>query len=192
VLIGETAPSRVDHRVTAPLRFLRALACATPDYRRARRCRPLHADGYAHHPYQFTTAPERPGRGRDDVAIGSLDRLTAALDRLANARLLTTPAGGRLPIYLTEFGYLRRGRRVLPAPRRAAYLARAFAIAARGYPRVRQMLQYLLVSPPRDYPGGGFDTSIVLRTGAWTPSFESLATWAAAATRLGRIARPAP
>jgi hypothetical protein len=188
VLIGETAPSRVRGRVTAPLVFLRAIACATRGYRPARRCPALRADGYAHHPYQFTAPPERAGGRADDVTIGSLDRLAAALDRLAAAGLLTTPRGGPLPVYLTEFGYFRGRRRVLPAPTRAAYLARAFAVAARGYPRVRQMLQYLLVSPPPDYPGGGFDTSIVRRSGARTRSFDALAGWAAAAARRGQIA----
>lgn len=192
VLIGETAPGRVSGRVTAPLAFLRAVACATHDYRPGRTCPALRADGYAHHPYQFTTPPERAGGRADDVAIGSLDRLVAALDRLAHAGLLATPRGGPLPVYLTEFGYFRRRGRVLPGPTRAAYLARAFAVAASRYPRVRQMLQYLLVSPPPDYPGGGFDTSIVRRSGARTRSFEALAGWASAAARLGEIARPSP
>jgi hypothetical protein len=189
VLIGETAPNGVRGRVTAPLRFLRRVACATRAYRPAGGCRPLRADGYAHHPYQFLTPPERPRAGADNVGIGSLGRLTAALDRLAGAGLLSTPGGEPLPVYLTEFGYFRRGRRVLPPGRRAAYLRRAFALAARHYPRVRQMLQYLLVSPPRDYPGGHFDTSLLPRSGVRTRSFEALAGWAAAQLRFGRIAR---
>jgi len=192
VLIGETAPNGVRGKVIAPLEFLRRVACATPAYRPARRCAPLRADGYAHHPYQFLAPPERSRTGVDNVAIGSLDRLPAALDRLAAAGLLSTPGGDPLPVYLTEFGYFRRGGRVLPPAVRAAYLRRAFALAARDYPRVRQMLQYLLVSPPIDYPGGHFDTSIVSRSGKPTRSFEALAAWTAAQRRFGRIAPPAP
>jgi hypothetical protein len=188
VLIGETAPYTLPGSASAPLRFLRAVACATPAFQSARGCSPLRADGYAHHPYEFTRPPERPHPGADNVTIGSLDRLTGALDRLAAAGLLSTPSGRPLPVYLTEFGYFRRGRRVLPPARRAAYLTRAFDIAARRYPRVRQMLQYLLVSPPPDYPGGRFDTSILLRSDAPTPSFTALSAWARAQRRFGRIA----
>jgi hypothetical protein len=192
VLIGETAPNGVRGKVIAPLEFLRRVACATADYRPDGSCAPLRADGYAHHPYQFLAPPERPLPGADNVAIGSLGRLTAALDRLAATGLLSTPHGDPLPVYLTEFGYFRRGRRVLPMATRAAYLRRAFALAAREYPRVRQMLQYLLVSPPVDYPGGHFDTSILPRSGEPTRSFEALAAWAAAQRRFGRIAAAVP
>ena len=79
--------------------------------------------------------------------------------RLAAAGLLSTPAGHPLPVYLTEFGYYRSGPHALAPDTRAAYLVRAFGIAARLYPRVRQILQYLLVAPPPGYPGGRFDTS---------------------------------
>ncbi|MEA2308718.1 MAG: hypothetical protein QOI65_1004 [Thermoleophilaceae bacterium] len=190
VLIGETAPFRLLGAATAPLRFLRALTCANVAYRPARPCRPLRADGYAHHPYDFLNTPERPYPGADNVTIGSLGRLTGALDRLAAARLLMTPTGRPLPVYLTEFGYFRRGDRVLPPRRRAAYLRRAFAIAERGYPRVRQLLQYLLVSPPPNYRGGRFDTSILLRSGVRTPSFDALSAWARLERLRGRVATP--
>ena len=172
VLIGETSPYGRPGKVTPPLRFLRAVVCASGH------CRPLHADGYAHHPYDFVHPPERPYPGADNVTVGSLPRLTFALDRLARAGLLSTPGGAPLPMYLTEFGYFRSGARALPPGTRAAYLVRAFAIAARAYPRVRQMLQYLLVAPPRGYPGGNFDTSLLTQSGAPTPAFRALEAWA--------------
>jgi hypothetical protein len=190
VLIGETAPSRLPGRVMAPLEFLRAVACARSDYQPARRCRELRADGYAHHPYQFTSPPERPEAGADTVQIGSLDRLTSALDRLAAAGLLTTPSGTPLPVYLTEFGYFRRGHRSLPEDRRAEYLPRAFAVAAARYPRVRQLLQYQLASPPPGYNGSHFDTGVMGRDGKPTPSFPALAAWAAREAAGGRVAKP--
>jgi hypothetical protein len=192
VLIGETAPYRLPGRVMAPLVFLRGVACARPDYEPARRCAELRADGYAHHPYQFTRPPEARERGADTVQIGSLDRLTRALDRLAAARLLATPAGAPLPVYLTEFGYFRRGRRALPEARRAEYLPRAFAIAATRYPRVRQLLQFQLASPPPGYYGSHFDTGLMGRDGARTPAFGALARWAARAAAAGRVAKPLP
>ena len=172
VLFGETSPYGRPGKVIPPLRFLRAVVCASGH------CRPLQADGYAHHPYDFAHPPERPYPGVDNVTIGSLPRLTSALDRLARARLLSTPDGDPLPVYLTEFGYFRSGDHALPPATRAAYLARAFAIAAGAYPRVRQMLQYLLVAPPRGYPGGSFDTSLLSQSGAPTPAFRALEAWA--------------
>ena len=179
VLIGETAPFGIRDRVTPPLEFLRSVACARADYAPARPCGELRADGYAHHPYQFVRPPERPGGGPDTAQIGALDRLTRALDRLAAARLLATPAGAPLPVYLTEFGYFRRGRRALPEARRADYLPRAFAVASARYPRVRQLLQYQLVSPPPGYYGSHFDTGLMGRAGVPTPAFGALAAWSA-------------
>jgi hypothetical protein len=192
VLIGETAPYGLGGRVMAPLAFLRAVACARSDYRPARRCGELRADGYAHHPYQFTQPPEERPPGEDTAQIGSLDRLTRALDRLAAERLLATPSGTPLPVYLTEFGYFRRGHRSLPEARRAAYLPRAFAVAAARYPRVRQLLQYQLASPPPGYRGSHFDTGLMGRDGVPTASFGTLAAWSARQAARGRIAKPLP
>src|SRR3954447_14202182 len=47
VLIGETSPIERRIRATAPLKFLRAVTCATRDYSAARICDPLEADGFA-------------------------------------------------------------------------------------------------------------------------------------------------
>lgn len=192
VLIGETAPYGLPGRVTPPLRFLRAVACAGDDYTPARPCPELRADGYAHHPYQFTQPPEQAPRGRDTAQIGSLGRLVGALDRLAAARLLATPAGAGLPVYLTEFGYFRRGRRSIPEARRAQWLPRAFSRAAALYPRVRQLLQFQLASPPPGYFGSHFDTGIMGRSGDRTPAFRALAEWAGREAAAGRIAKPLP
>jgi hypothetical protein len=181
VLIGETAPYAQPGKTSAPLAFLRQLAC--------RGCAELHADGYAHHPYEFTDPPEFDYPGAQNVTIGTLARLTRSLDQLAADRLLTTPAGRALPVYLTEFGYFTSGRRALPAGLRADWLVRAYAIAARMYPRVRQMLQYLLVSPPSNSAGGNFDTGIVTQGGRPDTPFGALSTWAAREQRRGRVAR---
>ena len=191
VLIGETSAFALPRRATAPIAFLRRVTCAGPDYAPARACRELHADGYAHHPYDFLSARDRAHPGPDDATIDSLARLSAALDRLAAARLLATPAGRPLDLYLTEFGYLVR-RRGSPSPtRRAALLGRAFAIAAAGYPRVREFVQYELVSPPVGFPGWRDDTSLLSRSGRPDPAFVALARWAREEVRRGRVLPPA-
>src|SRR3954468_11826656 len=82
VLIGELAPA-AGRRAIAPLKFLRALTCSKGDYTAARRCAPLKADGFALHPYQFTSAPQVAAGKPDDVPIGGLSRLMGALDKLA-------------------------------------------------------------------------------------------------------------
>ena len=99
VLMGETAPRGNSH-VVYPLRFLRGALCLNRHYRKARGCARLPADGYAHHPYTTRSGPFFVSRRRDDVTIGSLGRLTRALDRAGRAHAVRR----RLPVYLTEFG----------------------------------------------------------------------------------------
>ena len=82
VLIGETSPygSRAIHRA--------ARVPARRDLRehevqaRPKSCPKLKADGYAHHPYDFAHAPNFKYPGADNVTIGTLSRLTKALDKL--------------------------------------------------------------------------------------------------------------
>jgi hypothetical protein len=107
----------------------------------------LKADGFALHPYQFTSAPNRPAGRRDDVPIGSLGRLTSALDKLAARNALRTPSRAKMGLYLTEFGYLTAGHRAQKPKVRARWMRSAFHLARRN-PRVKQLLQYQLVDPP--------------------------------------------
>src|SRR4051812_9378498 len=146
VLIGETSPYGEKHAIP-PLRFLRGVTCRTPRYTAAKHCAPLRADGYAEHAYQFTVAPNRPYAGPDDAPFGSLGRLTSALTLLAHRHALTTPSGHPLNVYLTEFGYLTKGYRAMPARTRAAWLTQAYKIAKRN-PRIKEFLQYQLVDGP--------------------------------------------
>jgi hypothetical protein len=185
VLIGELSPTRSPGRSTAPLAFLRAVTCSTPSWRAARRCPPLRADGFAHHPYVLDGAPRSKAPGPDDVTIGTLGRLTHALDRLARRGALRTPAGLRLDLYLTEYGYFGRGRRAIPPLTRARWLRESFEMARRN-PRVRELTQYLLVQPPsyRDW----FPTQIVGLRGRPTPAFVALSAWAQRNAR--HIAQP--
>jgi len=169
VLIGETSPYAIRKRAIAPIKFLRGVTCTTKRWKR--RCKGLRSDGYAHHPYEFKRSPSARYPGRDNATIGTLGRLTKALNRLKRNRALRTPRGGALHLWLTEFGYFASGKYRMPAGRRAKYLRRAFTIARRN-PRVHSMLQYLLVSPPRRW--AHFNTSLLSGSGAPSPSYWSL------------------
>src|ERR1700754_373511 len=146
VLFGELAPIG-GGRAIAPLKFLRDVTCSKANYKTARKCAPLKADGFAIHPYQFKRAPQVVDGKPDDVPIGALSRLTTALDKLARRNALRTPSKRKMELYLTEFGYLTKGDRAQKASVRATWLASAFNIARRN-PRVRQLLQSQLVAPP--------------------------------------------
>jgi hypothetical protein len=199
VLIGELVPYKNGSRSSAPLFFLRQLACArtasgTPGVsgyrmRKQGNCAPLRADGLAHHPYEYMGPPERSYPGDDNVTIGTLPRLTSTLKELGRLRALATPKRRALEVFVTEFGYFGAGRNSHPDARRASYLRRAYVIAQRD-PMVRQMTQYLLVRPPRSYVGSYFDMSIVLGNGQTLAPYKELSRWAKSAAARGQIAKP--
>ena len=80
----------------------------------------LKADGYAQHPYDFTHAATYKYPGQDNVTIGTLSRLTRALDRLSRSGALRPAGGGRMPVYLTEYGYFSSGHRALSKRKRTS------------------------------------------------------------------------
>lgn len=184
VLMGETAPWKLK-RITPPLQFLRAVTCANDKYRPARNCSTLKTDGYAHHPYDYRHAPTFNFPGRDNVTLGTLGRLTSALSKLRTAGLLTTPEGDTPFVYLTEYGYFSSGKYKIPVRKQGEYLVKAFTIAQRN-PRVKQLLQYIVVKPPSKY--AFFDTSIAYENGNPTLAFRMLAEWAQKAAEAGKIA----
>jgi len=140
VLMGETAPMGTGRDV-APLRFLRGALCLNGRYKRSGKCKRLRVDGFAHHAYTTRKGPLYKPRGRDNVTIGVLSRLTRALDRAARARVVKR----RLPIYLTEFGIQSRPDPLygVSLQRQAEYRSIAERIAYDN-PRVRAFSQYLL------------------------------------------------
>jgi hypothetical protein len=178
VLIGETSPQARGSAGMAPLTFLRAMVGHSH----------LFADGYAHHPYDYTHAPSQRSRGSQDVTIATLGRLTHQLSVLRRAHHLRTPSGRTLPLYLTEYGYMVRGRFTLSAARQAKYLRQAFSIAYHN-PHVKSMLQYGLVSPPMRV---NWDTSLLNSHGHARRTFTSLRSWAqhAAIARAKPVALP--
>jgi hypothetical protein len=183
VLIAETSPYAIKRNARAPLEWLREVTCVDASYGHPS-CGELKADGFAHHPYDFDHPPTYKFAGADNVTVSTLDRLTTALDKLAAAKALRTPAGGPLDLYLTEYGYFATGKRRVADAKRAVYLPQAFTIAQRN-PRVRQMLQYLLVQPSRKYRF--FDTSILSARGGESRTFKALARWAKRARSRGDI-----
>jgi hypothetical protein len=152
-------------------------------------CRPLKADGYAHHPYDYRHRPNFRYKGTDNATLGTLTNLTDMLQTLAELRVLTTPTGKPLPVYLTEYGYYNSGRAALGDRARASYLPQAYAMAQRN-PLVVQMLQFIFVTPPASFPGGYFDLSIIRPDGSTTAPYDSLRAWVQAAGKRGQVTLP--
>jgi hypothetical protein len=187
VLIGETAPFARPGFSTAPLAFLRAVTCVNAKYKRKPGCATLKADGYAHHPYDFLHAPNYKYPGADNVTIGTLSRLTSALDKLSRSGALRVNGGGRMPLYLTEYGYFASGHRALTKSLRSKYLQQAQSIALKN-PRVKSQLQYLLVSPSRSERASFFDLGLVSKSGTRNVSYNALKRWYNANRR--KVKRP--
>jgi GH35 family endo-1,4-beta-xylanase len=175
VLIGETSPFALRKRATAPIKFLRKVASKGT----------LLADGYAHHPYDFQHAPTYRYPGKDNATLATLDRLTAALDQLAAAGRLKTPGGSALDLYLTEYGFFASGKHHLSAAKHAKFLVQGFTMA-QANPRVREMLQYLILKPRGNLRH--FDTSLTNKSFKPGTAFKKLAAWAKAALAAGQIA----
>jgi hypothetical protein len=176
VLFGELAPYASRRgSATPPLQFLRGVLRTNRSYKGSSRYA-LLADGFAHHPYDFGHKPTYRFPGGDNVTLATLSRLTRALDRLAKYKMLRTPAGGRLNLYLTEYGFMQSGRYGIPDARRASYLKQGFDMARRNG-RVKQMLQFLLVQPSAKYRF--FDTALLGRKGKETRAYRTLRSWAA-------------
>jgi hypothetical protein len=175
VLIGETSPYAIRGRATAPITFLRGVANRGT----------LRTDGYAHHPYDYQHAPNFRYPGGTNATLGTLNNLVRELNRLASRRRLRTPGGGAPDLFLTEYGYFNSGRHAISETRRGQYLRQAYDIAL-AHPRVRQMVQFLLVQPSRRYRF--FDLSVVNRNGGVGRAFRALESWAN--DNAGRIASP--
>jgi hypothetical protein len=174
VLFGETAPIG-NENVVSPLAFLRGAFCLNKDYKRSSGCKKLRIDGYAHHAYTRKKGPWFVSQDPDEVSIGSLRRLTSALDKAAKAGAIASGRG----IYLTEFGIQSS-----PDPfvgvslaRQAEYLAIAEHMAFVN-PRVRSFSQYLL-SDDRPRKGsrveryGGFESGLRRSDGRAKPALAA-------------------
>ena len=172
VLFGETAPIG-NRNVVSPLAFLRGALCLSDDYERSRRCKKLRVDGYAHHAYSRKGDPDFVSTDEDEVSIGTLSRLTTALDRAARAGAIDRNRG----VYLTEFGVQSK-----PDPfavsrsRQAEYLAISERIAYAN-PRVKAFSQYLLFDDkprkgPRSQRYSGFESGLRTSKGGKKPAYN--------------------
>ena len=188
VLIGETSPTARAGLSTAPLDFLRKVACVNKKYKRSGHCPRLKADGYAHHPYDFRHAPNFRYPGDDNVTLGTLSRLTKALDKQRKVGALRTPNGSRMPLYLTEYGYFATGHRALPRKKTLRYLQQAYSIALKNS-RVKSQLQYLLVSPPTKSRQSFFNLALLSNGGKKYSTFSAMARWYSA--NRAKVKRPA-
>jgi hypothetical protein len=126
ILLGELMPrGGSDPRKVPPLEFLREMVCLDRNYHqyrgaaaRKRNCRKIGripTSGLALHPYTLAKGPDVK-EGPDEAAIGALARVGHTLNALARRGKLP----GRLPIWITEFGYQTR-----PPDRNATPLRRA-------------------------------------------------------------------
>jgi hypothetical protein len=185
VLFGETAPIG-NENVVSPLAFLRGALCLNKDYKKSSGCKKLRIDGYAHHAYTRKKGPWFVSQDPDEVSIGSLGRLTAALDKAARAGAIASGRG----IYLTEFGIQSHPDTIagVTLARQAEYIAIAEHIAYAN-PRVKAFSQYLLRDDqPR--PGNklqrysGFETGLRTSKGGKKPAYNAFIL-PLAATRYG-------
>ncbi len=162
VLFGETAPfgeDRVYPRTEgkgalrhelAPLEFLRESLCLNSQYHKSSGCSSLPIYGYAHHPYTYPAlqgVSYRPPN-RDQVTIGTLSRLTGALDKAAAAHAI--PA--HVPVYLTEYGVQAKPNKLgVSLSEQVEYYAISEKIAWEN-PRVASFAQYLLTDEALTWP----------------------------------------
>ena len=197
VLFGETAPIGSSTTV-APLAFMRNALCLSKKYKRNRSCGKLAIAGYAHHAYTRRSGPFFKPDGKDDVTIGVLSRLIAALDKAGKAGSIPK----RAPVYLTEFGI-----QSVPDPfvgvsqqKQAEFQAISERLAW-NQPRVKQFSQYLLRDDlprpgPKDDRYGGFESGLRFAGGKAKLSYSSFPV-PLTALRTGRkvslwgLARPA-
>jgi hypothetical protein len=159
------------------LAFLRAALCLNSHYRRVGSCSELQMSGWAHHAYTLPAGPYYVDPLPDSVQIGTLSRLSNALDKAAAAHAI--PA--HLPIYLTEFGIQSLPNQLgVSLSKQAEFDAIAERIAWLN-PRVAGFSQYLLKDDPKGGVAGssvhggtvGFQTGLLTETGKPKPLYSA-------------------
>ncbi|WP_372789714.1 cellulase family glycosylhydrolase [Paraconexibacter sp.] len=197
VLAAETSP-RGNPRIVAPLAFLRGFLCLDSKYRKASTCGKIDADGWAHHPYTTSRGPYFRSSKKDDVTIGTLSRLTRALDRAARAGAIRKS----MPLYLTEFGIQSYPDRIsgVPLSTQADYRAISELIAYKNR-RVKAFSQYLMNDSDPEPKGGskysGFESGLRTFAGKKKPAYEgfrlplTIDRYARGKVRIWGLVRPA-
>jgi hypothetical protein len=175
VLAAYPAIKRVDRRVAVligeftsannPLAFMQQMG------------RGIKADGLAYHPFEFFVEPgkriirTRPRRVSGFIGINSTPWIQSTLRTLARQRRISTPRGGALPLYYTEFGYQTAGRYKMSQAKRKVWALKAMQLVARF--RVSEMLWYQLVHEPNSF-GDVWDSGLVSKTGVRDATYLNL------------------
>jgi hypothetical protein len=205
ILFGETAPKGLsvkgETRAIKPLLFIQDLYCLSSKLKPLRGAAAANlgcpttasasarfvsanpglfaATGFAHHPYELTFGPSVKLKDPQYITIANLSRLTHVLDAAQGAYHRTR----RLPLYLTEFGYMTNppSDAGVTLSQQAAYLNQAEFIAYSN-PRVKDLSQFLLVDAPLipcvhcSNPGSfgsSFETGLEFGGGRVKPSFAA-------------------
>jgi len=176
VLFGETSPYGRRGFAAKPIAWLRKVLCVNTRGKRRRSCPKLKTDGYAHHPYDFAHRANYRYPGKDNATMGTLGNLTRALDRFSRSGALRKNGRGRIPVYLTEYGYFAKGPRALSRRKRTEYLYQGWNIALKNR-RVKSNLQYLMASPPQGSSSAYFDLSLLTTSGRKYPQYNTLVRW---------------
>ena len=193
ILVGETAPQGLRNnkgvsRSIDALRFIRQLYCLddnlqllkgrSADLRSCPRNDPsgfvaqnpalFRASGYAHHPYDLLSPPDRKPKPDDWVTIANLNDLSRELRRIYQRYRQKPQTKRGTPLYLTEYGYQTKPDPFTPSfSQQAAWINEAEYRAMRD-PNVRTLSQFLLVD---DAPVPGISTETNPRE-AWR-TFQS-------------------
>ncbi|MHB8490663.1 MAG: hypothetical protein ACYDA6_00395 [Solirubrobacteraceae bacterium] len=180
LLMGETAPfgeSRVNARrvginhQVSPLAFLRGMLCLNSRYHSVGHCAQLPGAGFAHHAYPNRSGPAYVPPNPDQVTIGTLGRLTHALDLAARAHAIR--AG--MPIYLTEYGINTIPNPLGVSPAQQAVFDAISEEITWANPRVASFGQYELRDDPVPRHHGanwtGFQTGLETSSGHAKPLF---------------------
>ncbi|WP_026910461.1 hypothetical protein [Patulibacter minatonensis] len=146
---GIKLPDRANS-TTAPLTFLRNMACVNSKYRSVRSgdCKGFKAvtgDALAYHPHSTTKSPGQADPVSGNARMADLPRLIKVIDKLTARKRLKVSGAKRLPLWLDEYGYQtnppdKRDGHQSPAVA-AAYLQWGWSLAARN-PRVETLTQY--------------------------------------------------
>ena len=201
VVAGELAPHYQPNISTPPLQFIREMVCVNKKLERIpgarKKCKgELKFDAFSTHPYDFEHKPTFERENPDEVTVSNLSALVGLLDELRKKGLITTPRK-KFPVYLTEHGYMVAGnpavrpRRQIPESRRQRWIVKAWDIA-QTTPRIKQMLHYVLVSPPLGSSSSYFDMGLLAQNGAPRGSYFALQNWIGAAVAEGRVAQQGP
>lgn len=197
IMVGETA----NRGLMDPQRFVRALYCVDPSLRPLRgraaaslgcptsgsrasfvRSNPLLFRGaYAHHPYGFQTAPNRPAPDKTFITLQNIPSFERVLNRIFG--VYGQHRAGGVPLYLTEWGYKTNPPNpyVPTSPAMQATFINQGEYMMWREPYVKGLTQFLLVdSPPVPHTRknsavywSSFQTGLEFINGTHKPSFAA-------------------